>query len=67
MITEKTDLSSASPATLVAERVGDSVSEPVRTIDEGVALENLASQIQADARNDALFYLVRSNTSYDGE
>ena len=34
---------------------------------QNLSLEAVMGQIRADARQDPLFYLVRSNTSYDGE
>ena len=41
--------------------------EPAPRPGREIALNELAAQIRADASEDAIFYLVRSNTSYDGE
>jgi hypothetical protein len=40
---------------------------PPKVDDRGGSLQDFVSHLRADASQDALFYLVRSNTSYDGE
>ncbi|MCC9603858.1 hypothetical protein LOC67_25180 [Stieleria sp. JC731] len=66
MIAEKTVQSTPSPA----QRIGDAELPAVKEesqVDEAVMLENLAAEIRQDATDQALFYLIRSNTGYDGE
>ena len=41
--------------------------EPQSPYDEKVELDSLIREIQADASDDPLQYLLRSNTSHDGE
>jgi hypothetical protein len=36
-------------------------------LDQQRALAELAAHVRADSADDPVFYLIRSNTSYDGE
>ena len=37
------------------------------SLDQQRALAELAAHVRADSADDPVFYLIRSNTSYDGE
>ena len=71
MIAEKSISQAAYPNATVQSDVPlqnrGSAGAPARPSDQDRALHDLAAQIRADASHDPVFYLVRSNTSYDGE
>ncbi len=49
------------------DRPSMAVQTPETSPSEAEWLESLAADIRRDAKDQALFYLVRSNTGYDGE
>ena len=67
MIAEKSVTPTVGDGSQRSESTGAVAFDRSTVADHEVVLTELAAQIRADASRDAVFYLVRSNTSYDGE